>query len=108
MFIVAMFLIAGGYTLAYWGIDNIVAWKSAGEMDLPSSSLSDGTAAVELPVLFGLPYTATVDKNVRPETHPVPFPYYPTKASGQARPIGNQTPTLPVPANPNPNPIRPV
>jgi hypothetical protein len=108
MFIVAMLLISGGYSLAYWGIDNIVAWISAGDRGEPSSSLSDGTSAVELPILFGLPYHATPDKRVRPENHPVPFPYFPTKVTGEVRPIDNTSPMSPTPATPNNNPIRPV
>lgn len=109
--LVAMGLICVGYVLMYWGIDNSIAWKSSDEFDSGASSLSNGTDAVEMPVLFGFPYTEKKSTKVLNGLHEVPFPYHPTKASGALRPIDTApgTGTAPPASTPtNTNPIRQV
>lgn len=107
MFIIAMALISGGYLLAYWGIDNIVAWESSSPNTPQESSLSGGTEAVEMAILAGVPgyeFHRLPNRTTlaHPERHEVPFPYHPViRSSGQARPVDN-------PTTPNTNPVVPV
>lgn len=124
MFIVAMFLISGGYTLLYWGLVNAKYWEPAKSpligadgktYTYPSSSLSHGTSAVDMSLLTGVKTTLPDNtQSLYPDTvfvnhHPVPFPYYPTTSTGTARPIDAPTtpttPTTPKAPGGNPNPI---
>lgn len=107
MFILAMLLISGGYTILYWGIDNLVAWVGADSKESQFgpgiSSLSGGTLAMEMSILAGV---SKQPGSITPggAFHDVPFPYHPTKTSGQSRPID----TTPAQPGANPNPVRPV
>ena len=112
MFLIAAALMSLGYTIAYWGINNIVSWQPEGQYGMAGSSLSNGTRAVELGILMGIQKEATQPKvsGLLLNRHEVPFAYYPTTASGGLRPISG-TPTTPsptTPAKPNANPVIPV
>lgn len=98
MFIVAMGLISVGYVVGYWGINNLIAWRSKDEGDGQYSSLSRGTDAVEMGLLFGVPYTPTLSTTVQTQGwHEVPFPFHPKKSGGEVRPVE----TAPIPNSPN-------
>lgn len=109
MFIIGMALVSLGYAMFYWGLDNALSWTSSQKTQTGASSLSNGTAAVEFPILLALPYTEKDSKTVLLGLHEVPFPYHPTTSQGSARPVstppsGGTPATTPT----NQNPIRQV
>lgn len=93
MFIIAVAFISLGYALVYWGINNVVLWRTAGEYS-PNSSLSAGTSAAPLGVLFGVQQTPD-NKGTIP-SHNVPFPY---AVDGDGKRV---TPQFDVPGGSNP------
>jgi hypothetical protein len=86
MFIVAMLLMASGYAMTYWGIDNFIVWKAqrAQGVDPLSSEMMDSVPFISL---FGLPHKGSL--------HKVPFPYTQSGTAGNgstaATPTSNGT-----------------
>lgn len=100
MIVIAILFIGLGYSLIYWGANNVKQWgASTGDR----TALEDGTQAVPFPVLVGVSKytdtptgkgTSSVTGTAGSFKHPVPFPYNKAAAMQAATgsaPAGNST-----------------
>jgi hypothetical protein len=92
MFIIAIAIISGGYSLVYWGANNIKAWNKSLQT----------TDAAPLSILIGVGNAEDLAKADKFPIHPIPFPYDSNRYGGTSgTPSTSSSPSAPAPTGPS-------